>query len=93
MEAKDIAGIIVTIVALLSAYAAQRAAAKASVSNTTTTSRVDMEREAYERARAFDIETIARQDKDLIDLRARVRELEMEVKHLKDNPPHVHQGV
>lgn len=37
--------------------------------NTQTTSRVDMEKEAYDRARKFDIETIERQDAELAELR------------------------
>jgi len=61
--------ILVAIIAALSAYASQRAAAKASNLNTTTTSRVDMEKEAYDRARKFDIETIERQDAEIAELR------------------------
>lgn len=76
MDFVSIASIIVAGIAASSAIASQRAAAKASVLNTQTTSRVDMEREAYERARNFDTETIRRQDEELDDLRARVRVLE-----------------
>src|SRR5690349_10721762 len=76
MDFVSIASIIVAAIAAFSAIASQRAAAKASVLNTQTTSRVDMEREAYERARGFDTETIRRQDEELDDLRARVRVLE-----------------
>lgn len=72
----SMASILVAIIAAFSAIASQRAAAKASVLNTQTTSRVDMEREAYERARNFDTETIRRQDEELEELRKRVRELE-----------------
>lgn len=61
--------ILVAVIAALSAYASQRAAAKASNLNTTTTSRVDMEKEAYDRARKFDIETIERQDAEIAELR------------------------
>jgi FtsZ-binding cell division protein ZapB len=69
----DVGGIITIIVAVIaagSAYASQRAAARATTINTSTTSRVDMEKEAYERARKFDIETIARQDAEIEELRA-----------------------
>lgn len=62
--------ILVAAIAALSAYASQRAAAKATNLNTTTTSRVDMEKEAYDRARKFDIETIERQDAEIAELRA-----------------------
>ena len=62
--------ILVAVIAALSAYASQRAAAKATTLNTSTTSRVDMEKEAYDRARKFDIETIERQDAEIAELRA-----------------------
>lgn len=83
MDAASIVTIIVACVAAASAYASQRAAAKASMLNTTTTSRVDMEREAYERARAFDTETITRQDREIVELRATETELRKEVKRLE----------
>lgn len=76
MDFVSIGSIAVALVAGFSAVASQRAAAKASILNTQTTSRVDMEREAYERARNFDTETIRRQDEELDDLRTRVRVLE-----------------
>lgn len=83
MDATLVATVLVAVVAGLFAYASQRSASKASklntqatVINTETTSRVDMEKEAYQRARKFDLETIARQDIELVQLRARVVELE-----------------
>lgn len=57
--------LLIAVVSALSAWASQRAAARATTLNTETTSRVDMEKEAYERARKFDIETINRQDAEL----------------------------
>lgn len=76
MDFVSIASIVVAAIAAFSAVASQRSAARASVLNTQTTSRVDMEREAYERARNFDTETIRRQDEELEELRSRVRVLE-----------------
>lgn len=75
----DVWAYVVSIsVAALSAAAAlasQRSAAKASVMNTQTVTAVDREKEAYERARAFDTETIRRQDEELEELRADNRTL------------------
>lgn len=65
----DLVTLCVAAIAALSAYASQRAAARATTINTTTTSRVDMEKEAYDRARKFDIETIERQDAEIAELR------------------------
>ena len=75
MDYAALATIIVAAIAGVSALASQRAAARASTMNTQTTSRVDMEREAYERARAFDTETIARQDREIAELRAEILSL------------------
>ena len=69
MEFANIVTIIVAVVASGSAYASQRAASRASTMNINTTSRVDMEKDAYERARKFDLETIARQDAEIDALR------------------------
>jgi septal ring factor EnvC (AmiA/AmiB activator) len=66
-----VASFLVALLGALSAYASQRAASKA----TTMTSRNDMEKDAYSRARTFDVETIARQDKELDDLRVENKEL------------------
>lgn len=67
--------IAVAFLAALAAYASQRSAAKASVMNTQTVTAVDREKEAYERARAFDTETIRRQDEELQELRDDNRKL------------------
>ncbi len=75
MDAGNIITIIVAVIAAGSAYASQRAAARASTMNVNTTSRVDMEKDAYERARKFDIETIERQDREIEELRADNRTL------------------
>lgn len=77
-----IASILVGMVAAASAYASQRAAARASTLNATAASRVDMEKEAYERARKFDVETIGRQDHELDDLREENEELQVKIRAL-----------
>ncbi len=67
MSPVDIALIVVTLITGVSAFASARAAAKASTINTEHVSRVDMEKEAYGRARTYDTETIKRQDDEIAE--------------------------
>lgn len=83
MDLKDVALIIVALITGVSAYASQRAASRASTLNTSTTSRVDMEREAYERARGFDTETIRRQDLEIEEIRTENHQLREENRALR----------
>lgn len=69
MELIDLGAILVAAVAAFGAWAAQRAAAKASKQNITASGRLDAEKGAYERARAFDIQTIERQETEIKELR------------------------
>lgn len=64
-----ISGLLITGITSLVAWLSSRANAKANMTNVATSGRVEMEKEAYERARALDTETITRQDKELHDLR------------------------
>lgn len=80
MDPVNIASVLVALIAALAAYASQRAAAKAS----TTNSRTDMEREAYERARKFDTDTIERQDAEIAELRAEIQQLRAEIDQLRN---------
>lgn len=82
MDPVNLASVLVAVVAALAAILSQRAIAKASVINTTTSSRVDMEKEAYDRARSYDTETILRQDKEIDELREDNKRLHSEVKKL-----------
>lgn len=82
-DATNVVTLLVAIIAAVSAVASQRASAKAAAAakietakNELANSRVDMEKSAYERARAFDTETIVRQNK-------RIAELSREVRYLK----------
>jgi TolA-binding protein len=77
-----IASILVGMVAAASAYASQRAASRASTLNINATTRVDMEKEAYQRARKLDVETIDRQDTELDDLRKENEELQVKIRAL-----------
>lgn len=66
---------IPSAIAALGAWAASRASSKASVVNNQTSSRTEMEKEAYDRARKFDTETIARQDAEIEEVRSTNRSL------------------
>lgn len=79
----NVASLLVALIAATGAWASQRASAKASTINTATTSRVDMEKEAYERARTYDTETIRRQDAEIEELREENRVLREEVRELR----------
>lgn len=56
-----IATVLVALIGALAAVATQRSASKTNRSTEVETRRVDREKEAYERARAFDVATIDRQ--------------------------------
>lgn len=60
-----LASILVAMIAAFSAYASQKQASKA----VTTTNRLDFEKEAFDRARKYDTDTIARQDLEIEELR------------------------
>lgn len=87
MDARDVVEgavlVLVAIISFVSAWASQRAANKASTTNVQTETRVDMEREAYVRARKFDMDTITRQDGELKELRKRVSDLEQNEEKLE----------
>ncbi len=84
MDPISIVSIVVAVIAALSAYASQRSSAKVSLDTNATTSRVEMEKEAYDRARSYDTETIRRQDTEIEEIRAENKELREEVKSLKE---------
>ena len=83
MDAVSAATILVALIAAAGAWASQRAAHKVSVANTITSGRVDMEKEAYNRARAYDTETIKRQDEEIAELRACHKLCLDDIKNLK----------
>lgn len=75
-----IASILISAIAALGAYASNRASSRALIKNNSTSSRVEMEKEAYERARALDTETIKRQDAEIDELRDMLKALNEDVK-------------
>lgn len=83
MDPSAVASIIVSMIAASSAYASQRSAARAANVNTVTASRVEMEREAYQRARDFDVATMKRQDEEIAELLGDVVTLKKENQELR----------
>lgn len=83
MELIDFLPLAVAVIAALGAWAAQRSASSASQSNTAVSGRLQAEQGAYERARAFDIQTIQRQDEELAQVIARNAHLEEELARVK----------
>lgn len=86
MEMGSLQALFVALVSALGAYSAARAANKASVRNTDSNNRVEMEKEAYERARKLDTDTIARQD-------AEMEELRVENKRLREDNRALHEEI
>lgn len=84
MDWTHAASVLVAAIAAWSAYASQRAAAKASVQNTTTTSRTDIEKDAFERARTYYAGALDRQDKEISRQDAEITELHAETAELRD---------
>lgn len=78
IDPSAVASIIVSLIAASSAFASQRSAARAANVNTVTASRVEMEREAYQRARDFDVATMKRQDEEIAELLGNVVALKKE---------------
>ena len=77
----ELVSIAVAVIAAFGAWAAQRAAARAS----TVSSRMDAEKEAYERARALDTQTINRLKEENEELRDTVEDLKAQVKLCNSN--------
>ena len=78
-----IGAIVVALIAALGGWASQRAASRASRINTSVSGRLEAEQGAYERARAFDVETIERQNVEIATLRVLVDKLREERDKLK----------
>lgn len=83
----ELATVAVAVIAAGGAWASQRAAARASKVNTSVAGRLEAEKEAYERARAFDIQTIERQDKEIKDLREQIVQARERIAKLEAGRP------
>jgi predicted RNase H-like nuclease (RuvC/YqgF family) len=62
------ASIIAVVVSAAAAVLTQRSASRAATKSTETTSRTDIEKEAFERAKSFYTDTIDRQDRQITEL-------------------------
>lgn len=87
MDAGDwtaVTSVVVAAIAALSAFASQRAAANASVKNTASTTRTDIEKEALERAEGMLDRQFKRQEKEIEGLHADVDRLTARVRTLEE---------
>lgn len=81
--ATAIASVLVAFVAAVAAWASARAAARAQNHDTDVSTEAKRLEQAYERARAFDIQTIQRQDTEIEELRESEAELNAQVVALR----------
>lgn len=84
MTAANWVTLAVALIAAFASISSNRSAAKAEGKLRIEESRVNMEAQAYERARAFDTETIARQNKRIAELVREVKALKSEVETLTE---------
>lgn len=82
MNSVGIVSIVISVVAALGAWLSARESRKANTTNTTVSGRVEMEKEAYERARTYDKDTIERQNKEIRELREELEDTEIELRQL-----------
>lgn len=79
MDSQVVALLGGAIVTACGAILTQRSAARAAVRNASLSSRTDLEREAFERAKGYYTDTIDRQARDITQLEADVTKLEGKV--------------
>lgn len=94
MNGDNWAQILVALVAVISAFLAQRSAKNAAKLNsdaTITNSKTLAETEAYNRARKMDVETIERQDEDIRELRENSNKLREKYRELKQDNELLHE--
>lgn len=78
--------VVIAAIGIISAWLAGRQARKAAQSSADASManvRAQAETEAYNRARAMDIQTIQRQDEDILDLVEQIKELKADNKSLR----------
>ncbi|HET6909052.1 MAG TPA: hypothetical protein VFH54_06920 [Mycobacteriales bacterium] len=78
-----IATVIATIITAGAALVTQRSATRAAVRNAEVTSRTDIEKEAFERAKLFYTDTIDRQDRAIETRDRKIETLESKVDELE----------
>jgi peptidoglycan hydrolase CwlO-like protein len=82
--------ILISLITAVTGFLAARASSKASQTNVATSSRVEMEKEAYERARKMDTETIKRQDEELDQLFEKQKRFEEKLELLTSENERLH---
>lgn len=100
LDGGNIASILAAIVAALSAWAVSRSASRGAqrtkeieASTTRETARSTAESEAYERARAFDTETITRQERKIDSLEDALGQRESELGQVRTDNGLLHADV
>jgi hypothetical protein len=83
------AGVLISLITALGALASSRASSKASTAN----SKAEVEKEAYDRARKMDVETIERQDKELDEIREQKKLIEEQNRLLREQNDHLNADV
>lgn len=81
MDPINYGAIAIAAISAWSAYASQRASAKANNLN----NKQDAEKDAYSRARSMDIQTIERQDAEILELSQTVRDLRAQIEELRSS--------
>lgn len=77
LDPASLAAVIIAVIGVFSSLAANRSSSKTSQIVTETSGRLEAEREAYQRARSMDVQTIERQEEELESLRQREMALHM----------------
>lgn len=93
MTGVAIASIIVSAIAAVGGWLSARESRKANQTNVTASGRVEMEKEAYVRARKLDTETIERQDKELKELEAKNEKLEAKLNAVQEQNAQLNEDV
>ncbi len=83
MDASNIATIVISLIASITAVATNRSANKATRANAELESKTTIEADAYNRARKFDTDTIARQGEEIRELRETNEKQEEEIRTSK----------
>lgn len=87
--AVPVGSVIVAVISALAAFLSQRSASQTAKA----TSRMDHERDAYERARSYDTETIRRQDEEIAEVRAENKLLRDEIRILRTRISRLEAGI
>ena len=100
MEPGNWAAIFIASVAAIGSWLSHKASSNAAIKTSDNSSRVEMEKEAYERARKLDTDTITRQDDEMAELRTENQQLRRdnealhaEVRELKDRLSRLEQRI